>query len=471
MVCPDCGHRNVPGTRFCGSCQTFLEWEDQEQGGEPSPTTGPATPRPPEAPPSATSGPEAPTAAAAAPPPPAHPPATPPAAPPAVVPRRPDDPPHHPPGEAPAHHAGTPAVPPPRMPPRPDAPPRRHGRPCPSCRAENPHERRLCVRCGTLLDPAQPPDQASRPPWWRRILPSRDPRPPAAGDRPRLRVWRRPRLTLPVFLIVLVVAAWLARAQLTELFTFAQDSTGDPKPLHPVHVRASGQASAHRAQAAFDGFNNRYWAPAARGSGTGQYLEADFEHPVRMRQLLVTSGICRRRSPCWTSCPRPTWPGPSSRGSERAGRGAAHPACLHSGRRARVPAVRARRPQDLLAWPRGLGGGQWRMVHRHGRPAPRLWWPARWPGTVRGVPGRGSPRRSGRRRASNRRSASGAAPGPVRRGRHCPVRHGHERGWLRRPDARALAPTRARLEKLPAVEVPTPCGVRGGGPAAEEAGA
>nr|WP_229888110.1 hypothetical protein [Streptomyces olivaceoviridis] len=290
MVCPDCGHRNVPGTRFCASCQAFLDWADQEQGGEPSPTTGPATPRPPEAPLSATPGPEAPTVAAAAPPPPAHPPATPSATPSAVVPRRPDDPPHHP-GEAPAHHTGTPAAPPPRMPPRPDAPPRRHGRPCPSCRAENPQERRLCVRCGTLLDPTRPPDQASRPPWWRRILPSRDPRPPAAGDRPRLRVWRRPRLTLPAFLIVLVVVAWLARAQLTELFTFAQDSTGDPKPLHPAHVRASSQASSHRAQAAFDGFNNRYWAPAARGSGTGQYLEADFEHPVRMRQLLVTSGI------------------------------------------------------------------------------------------------------------------------------------------------------------------------------------
>ncbi|MFE1198198.1 hypothetical protein ACFW6E_36565 [Streptomyces olivaceoviridis] len=311
MVCPDCGHRNVPGTRFCASCRTFLEWADEEQGGEPSPTTGPAAPRPPETPPSATPGPDTPTVAAtprpeaptvvAPPPPAARPPATPPpaarrpvtpsATPPAVLPRRPDDPPHHPSGEAPAHHTGTPAAPPPRTPPRPDAPPRRHGRPCPSCRAENPHERRLCVRCGTLLDPAQPPDQASRPPWWRRILPSRDPRPLAAGSRPRLRVWRRPRLTLPVFLIVLVVAAWLARAQLTELFTFAQDSTGDPKPLHPVHVRASSQASSHRAQAAFDGFNNRYWAPAARGPGTGQYLEADFEHPVRMRQLLVTSGI------------------------------------------------------------------------------------------------------------------------------------------------------------------------------------
>ncbi|MGW0883161.1 NADase-type glycan-binding domain-containing protein [Streptomyces sp. NPDC002671] len=142
-----------------------------------------------------------------------------------------------------------------------------------------------------MLDPAQPPGQAPRPPWWRRILPSRERRPLAAGSRPRLRVRRRPRLTLPVLLIVLVVAAWLARAQLTELFNFAEDSTGDPKPLHPVHVRASSQAPSHRAQAAFDSLNNRYWAPAARGSGTGQSLEADFDRPVRLRELLVTSGI------------------------------------------------------------------------------------------------------------------------------------------------------------------------------------
>ncbi|MGW1258297.1 discoidin domain-containing protein [Streptomyces sp. NPDC002513] len=109
-------------------------------------------------------------------------------------------------------------------------------------------------------------------------------------QQPRLHVWRRPRLTLPVFLIVLVVAAWLARALLTELFTFAEDNSGTPKPLRPAHMRASSQAASHRAQAAFDGLNNRYWAPAAPGPATGQYLEADFERPVRLQKILITSG-------------------------------------------------------------------------------------------------------------------------------------------------------------------------------------
>ncbi|MEV5987459.1 discoidin domain-containing protein [Streptomyces sp. NPDC052051] len=154
----------------------------------------------------------------------------------------------------------------------------------------NPYERRLCVRCGTLLDPARAPGEAPRPPWWRRLLPRRERQPLAAGTRPKRRAWRRPRLTLPWLLLVLLVAAWFGRAQLTDLFSFAESSTGDPKPVHPAQVRASSQAPSHRAQAAFDGFNNRYWAPADPGRGTGQYLEADFERPVRLRELLITSG-------------------------------------------------------------------------------------------------------------------------------------------------------------------------------------
>ncbi|MFF7140646.1 hypothetical protein ACFZB5_05330 [Streptomyces nodosus] len=216
--------------------------------------------------------------------------APPPSTPPEVAPRRPDDPPRRPPDPTTGHDGGTRPEPPPVIPPRPVAPPRIRARPCPSCRAESPVDRRLCVRCGALLDPERPAGQVARPPWWRRILPGRERLPLSAGSRPGARAWRRPRLALPVFLVVLALVAWLARAQLSELFTFAEDSAGDPKPLHPTQVRASSQARSHRAQAAFDGFNNRYWAPAAPGSGTGQYLEAGFEHPVRLRKLLITSG-------------------------------------------------------------------------------------------------------------------------------------------------------------------------------------
>ncbi|MES4905594.1 discoidin domain-containing protein, partial [Streptomyces sp. NPDC000395] len=178
-----------------------------------------------------------------------------------------------------------PATPP--VPPRPDAAPRR---PCPRCRAETPYDRRLCVRCGALLDVASAPD-ANRPlPWWRRIFRRGAQRPLTAGSRPRLRSRPRPRLMLPVVLIVLAAAAWFGRGQLSEVFTFTKDRTSDPKPLHADQFRGSTQAPGHPARAAFDGYNNRYWAPATGGPADGQYLEADFDQPVRLRKLLITPG-------------------------------------------------------------------------------------------------------------------------------------------------------------------------------------
>ncbi|MEU5026050.1 NADase-type glycan-binding domain-containing protein [Streptomyces milbemycinicus] len=251
MICTECGHRNAAGAQFCASCQAFLEWE--REGAPPEPTAAPRRPGDPlDGPPDA--GPD-------------H--------------QRPES------STAPATPA-TPATPP--VPPRPDVAPRRPGRPCPRCRADTPYDRRLCVRCGALLDVASAP-AANRPlPWWRRIFRRGPQRPLTAGDRPRLRSRPRPRLLLPVVLLVLAAAAWFGRGQLSELFTFTQDRTSDPKPLHADQFRGSSQAPGHTAHAAFDGYNNKYWAPATGGPADGQYLEADFDQPVRLLKLLITSG-------------------------------------------------------------------------------------------------------------------------------------------------------------------------------------
>ncbi|MEU5611671.1 discoidin domain-containing protein [Streptomyces sparsogenes] len=212
----------------------------------------------------------------------------------AAGPRRPGDLRDGPPDSGPDHRPGTPeataAPATPSVPARPDAGPRRPGRPCPRCRADNPYDRRLCVRCGTLLDGTSA-QAAHRPlPWWRRLFRRGAQRPLTAGSRPRLSSRPRPRLMLPVVLLVLAAAAWFGRGQLSEVFVFAQDRTSDPKPLHADRFRGSTQAPGHPARAAFDGYNNRYWAPAAGGPGAGQYLEADFDQPVRLRKLLITSG-------------------------------------------------------------------------------------------------------------------------------------------------------------------------------------
>ncbi|MEU2837251.1 discoidin domain-containing protein [Streptomyces sp. NPDC007076] len=270
MICEACGQNNAPGTQFCTSCRAFLEWEPPESG---TPTAPPAAPAPRPAPvlpphptPHPQPPPQPPVAATAAPRRPGDEAATPVPGP-EALPDVPPAPAHPPPGPAPA-------------------PPVR----CPNCRTENDPGRTLCVRCALLLDPGPPP--GVRPPWWRRILRRRTRQAPTAGTRPKRRLWRRPGLTLPVLLIVLACGVWFALPHLSGWFGFAKDETGTPEAVPPTRFRASSRAPGHPAGAAFDGFNNRYWSPSAAGpdTGVGQYLECDFEQPVRVLKLVVFSG-------------------------------------------------------------------------------------------------------------------------------------------------------------------------------------
>ncbi|MFD7495606.1 discoidin domain-containing protein [Streptomyces sp. NPDC059832] len=275
MICEACGQNNVPGTQFCTSCQAFLEWE-APQNGSPAP---PATPAPrPQPSPQPHHSPQPRPAPQPSPQPP--PPVVA-----AAAPRRPGDDPDEPvPG--PEALPDVPPGPPSTPPGPPPAPPVR----CPNCRTENAPDRTLCIRCALLLDPGPPPDV--RPPWWRRILRRRPRQAPTAGTRPRRRLWRRPGLALPIVLIVLACGVWFALPHVSGWFGFAKDETGTPEAVPPTRFRASSRAAGHPAGAAFDGFNNRYWAPSAAGpdTGVGQYLECDFEQPVRVLKLVVFSG-------------------------------------------------------------------------------------------------------------------------------------------------------------------------------------
>ncbi|MFF2376275.1 hypothetical protein ACFVUW_18025 [Streptomyces xiamenensis] len=163
-------------------------------------------------------------------------------------------------------------------------------RDCPSCSARNEAGRRLCERCGALLTEAPPEAVAAPLPWWRRIF-RRGPRAPMdAGTRPAGRRRRRPRLLIPVLIVLLALLAWFGRDQIAGLFDSARDRTGEPEALHPAAVRASSEAPAHPATDAFDGFSNRHWSPAATGAGEGEYLEVDFGDPVRLTHVLITPG-------------------------------------------------------------------------------------------------------------------------------------------------------------------------------------
>ncbi|WP_326698799.1 discoidin domain-containing protein [Streptomyces sp. NBC_01754] len=111
----------------------------------------------------------------------------------------------------------------------------------------------------------------------------------AAGSRPR-RGWRRPRLALPLVLLAVAAGVWFALPHVPGLLGLAKEETGAPEAVPPSAFRGSSEASGHPAAAAFDGFNNRYWAPRKPGDGAGEYLECDFAQPVRVTKVVVFSG-------------------------------------------------------------------------------------------------------------------------------------------------------------------------------------
>ncbi|MER7521230.1 NADase-type glycan-binding domain-containing protein, partial [Streptomyces sp. NPDC126499] len=143
--------------------------------------------------------------------------------------------------------------------------------------------------CALLLDPGPPPEVA--PARWRRLLRRGRRQAPPAGTRPR-RAWRRPRIALPLVLVLLGVGIWFGLPHAGRLLGLARDETGTPESLPPSAVRASSALKDHPAGAAFDGFSNRYWASSAAGST----LEADFEAPgVRMTKLVVFAGTSAKK--------------------------------------------------------------------------------------------------------------------------------------------------------------------------------
>ncbi|MEV0580891.1 hypothetical protein OG521_02635 [Streptomyces sp. NBC_01463] len=96
-------------------------------------------------------------------------------------------------------------------------------------------------------------------------------------------------------LILLAVGIWFALPYLPGLFGFAKEETGAPESVVPSAFRSSSAASGHPARAAFDGFNNRYWAPGETGDGAGEYLECTFAQPVRLLKMVVFSGTSARK--------------------------------------------------------------------------------------------------------------------------------------------------------------------------------
>lgn len=165
---------------------------------------------------------------------------------------------------------------------------------CDACQASNPSARRFCRRCGARLFRHVVP---ARRGWWRRLLDR------YAGWRRRRRLARkRGRLGFVLRLVaVLILCAGIgagadyALHYRSSVTNTVQTHFAAPKPVNPRTATASSAAPGHPAGAALDGASDTWWSPAG-GSGTGQWLQADFTGPHNLLDVDVMIGASQQQN-------------------------------------------------------------------------------------------------------------------------------------------------------------------------------
>lgn len=307
IVCTECGTRNAPGTQFCGECGSFLEWEGtDQQAAAPAPVTtargggtttaSPSTASPTTATPS-TSSPttSSPTTSS----PTTGPPAT-------VSPSTSSPSTSSPPVEGKADFE---PVPKPVEEAKPQLFQPTEGRrkyirtddapdtlapgeiACRNCQTGNVATRKFCRACGTSL---AAPVEVVKLPWWRRLwnwLTRRNRY--EAGTRRKIRHqsrWVRPVAGVGIVALLLGAAYLLpTRTYIDRAITGIRDRTAKHVPVTPTALRASSAGRGMAPQQVSDGVSNKFWSPS-RGPA-GQWIEADFDRPVRLLELVVTPGV------------------------------------------------------------------------------------------------------------------------------------------------------------------------------------
>ncbi|MFF3087551.1 zinc ribbon domain-containing protein [Streptomyces nojiriensis] len=168
------------------------------------------------------------------------------------------------------------------------------GPPCPWCEVGNRPDRHFCRRCGMSLA-ERPSAPEARHPWWRRIRNVGNRPHPWAGERPRLRrgigrgfTWIAYglALTLVIYGAFNVNTAWSA----------VHDHFAKRAQVTPVSAEASRSFDGHPPKALFDKINNSWWGPGVSQSADGEWIEARFNEPTRLLDILITSGISTKAS-------------------------------------------------------------------------------------------------------------------------------------------------------------------------------
>ncbi|WP_329053723.1 zinc ribbon domain-containing protein [Streptomyces violaceus] len=166
------------------------------------------------------------------------------------------------------------------------------GAPCPWCATRNRPERHFCARCAMPMAGDGPAGPA-RLPWWRRLGPFGSQEVPWAGDRPRLRrafdrvlSWLGIVIVLSL-LIVLVI-------NIPQGIQATRDHFAKRAEVSPDRFTASRYFPGHKPDLAFDKLNDTWWGPGVSQSGEGQWVEARFDQPTRLLDLIITPGVSTR---------------------------------------------------------------------------------------------------------------------------------------------------------------------------------
>ncbi|MDX3133722.1 zinc ribbon domain-containing protein, partial [Streptomyces europaeiscabiei] len=165
------------------------------------------------------------------------------------------------------------------------------GVPCPWCGTPTRPDRHFCARCAMPM--AGRTEAPGRLPWWRRMLNGHSTETPWAGDRPRLRRGFGRILNWVVAALVLTLIVTLA-LQADDGYQAARDHFAKRASVVPDSSKASRSFPGHKPDLAFDTYSNTWWGPGVTQSGEGEWIEAHFEQPVRLLDVVITPGVSKK---------------------------------------------------------------------------------------------------------------------------------------------------------------------------------
>ncbi|MEU9452696.1 zinc ribbon domain-containing protein [Streptomyces sp. NPDC048277] len=163
------------------------------------------------------------------------------------------------------------------------------GTPCPWCATPNRPDRHFCTRCAMPMAGDGNTGPSAPRPWWRRILDFRNRETPWAGDRPRLRRAFDRVLTWIVAAVVLTLVTVLA-INTPKAISATRDHFAKRSQVFPDRVSASRSYAGHKPDLAFDKLNNTWWGPGVVQGGEGNWVEARFDEPTRLLNVIISSG-------------------------------------------------------------------------------------------------------------------------------------------------------------------------------------